>query len=151
MLTFQTEKVMALREEIEPLLEQHWAEIACDKELMKLDPNWEAYAQIEAAGALHCTTVRADGELVGYAIYFVVPNLHYRNVRVADSDIFWLAPAQRKGMTGIKLIKAAEKTLAGLGVGKIIHKVKLHNDVGRVFERMGYTAFERHYWKTVER
>lgn len=148
MLTFQTERLTEVRAEAEPLLRRHWEEIALDRDTVPLDPDWDAYARIEAAGLMHITTARdGTGRLVGYAAYFLAPNLHYRSLHVAETDIFWLSPEHRRGSAGLRLIRAAEEHLKTRGVNKIVSKVKLHHDTGPVFERLGYTAIERIYAK----
>lgn len=150
MLTFQTERLSDVRDEAAPLLRRHWEEIALDREMVLLDPNWDAYARIEAAGLMHITTARDEaGALVGYSAYFVMPNLHYRSLMVAETDIFWLAPEHRRGTAGLRLIRAAEAELKALGVNKIVSKVKIHFDTGPLFERLGYRAIERIYAKTL--
>ena len=45
------------------------------------------------------------------------------------------------------MFKHAETALRGKGVTKVINKVKLHFDVGKIFERMGYLPIERVYAK----
>lgn len=150
MLTFRVEQLEAVRDEAAPLLVQHWREIGLNQDTVPLDPDWDAYARIEAAGLMHITTARdADGRLVGYAAYFLMPNLHYRSLHVAETDIFWLDPEHRKGTAGLRLIRAAEEQLKARGVNKIVSKVKLHFDTGPVFERLGYIAIERIYAKTL--
>ncbi|MCG5241398.1 GNAT family N-acetyltransferase [Azospirillum doebereinerae] len=150
-LTFQTEALADVRDEAAPLLRRHWQEIALDRETVPLDPNWDAYAQIEAAGLMHITTARDEtGALVGYSAYFIAPNLHYQSLVVAETDIFWLAPEHRQGLAGARLIKAAEAALAARGVNKVVSKVKMHFDTGPLFERLGYRAIERIYAKRLE-
>lgn len=149
MITFQFETFADIRAEVEPLLKRHWEEIALNKDSVPLDPDWEKYERINAAGLMHITTARRGGALVGYSAYFVSGNLHYRSLTVAESDIFWLAPEERNGMTGIRLLQAAEEHLKARGVNKIVSKVKLHMDVGHVFTLLGYEPIERVYAKMV--
>jgi GNAT superfamily N-acetyltransferase len=147
MITFQREALRDVRAEVEPLLVRHWHEIALNKDTVPLDPNWDMYFRAEDAGHVCAITARCDGELVGYVNYIIVPNLHYRSLLVADGDIFWLAPEHRKGLIGMKMLRHAEVVLLRLGVNKIVNKVKLHFDIGVLFERMGYTPIERIYAK----
>jgi len=148
-ITFQVEKIKDIKAEALPLLQAHWEEIALNKDSVPLDPDWDGYVNVEAAGLLHIITARDDSKLIGYAAYFITPNLHYRSLREANSDIFYLSPEHRKGLTGLKLMKAAEVELKAIGVNKIINKVKKHFDLGPLFERIGYKAFETHYAKLV--
>lgn len=149
MLTFATERLSDVRAEAEPLLLRHWEEVALNRDTVALDPDWEAYQRVEDAGAFHVTTARQDGALVGYAAYVIAGNLHYRSLRVAECDIFWLAPERRHGMAGARLLKAAEEHLRALGVNKVILKTKLHGglDLGPLFDQLGYGAIERTHAK----
>lgn len=149
MITYQVERLADIKIEVAPLLLRHWEEIALNRDTVPLDPNWDQYLFMDREGYLQITTAREDGKIVGYAAYFIAANLHYRSLVVADSDIFWLAPEKRKGMVGVKLLKAAEEHLKAVGVNKIVNKVKLKHDVGAVFERLGYTPIERLYAKLV--
>jgi GNAT superfamily N-acetyltransferase len=166
-VSFQEERLADVRDEALPLLRRHWDEIALDKDTVPLEPDWERYARLEELGVFKVMTARRSGashgisdpvaggraatprgELVGYASFFVFPNIHYKSLVVADGDIFWVAPEHRDG-TGYRLLKAAEAMLVASGVRKIVNKTKLGHDAGPVFERLGYRAIERVYAKTV--
>jgi hypothetical protein len=162
-LTFQVEKLSAVREEVRPLLLEHWEEIALNKDAVRLNPDWDGYQKLEDGGFLHVTTARFCGQIVGYASYIVSVNLHYRTMLVADGDIFYLAKAQRKGAAGIRLLRAAEAHLIALAVGHggdvdcvyIINKEKEHFRkegraiVGPVLNHLGYKLIEHYYAKRV--
>lgn len=150
MLTYRRETIAAIKDEILPLLDAHWREIALDQDTVKLDPDWATYDVLDQIGALLIVTARHEGTLVGYAVYLISQNIHYKNLRGAENDLYWLDPVYRKGRAGIELFRAAEFLLAGEGVQKVTHKVKLDHDVGRVFERLGYKPIERIYIKTLE-
>ena len=47
---------------------RRWDEIALNKATTPLDPDWNTYLALERAAALHVTTLRRDGELIGYAM-----------------------------------------------------------------------------------
>lgn len=154
-VTFHQEKLSAVKAEAEPLLRRHWEEIAMDRDVVPLDPNWALYGQLEADGMLSITTARdprievrgKDGALIGYVCYIVAPALHYQSLVVADCDIFWLAPEYRGRMLGARLIAESEKPLPAMGANKVVNKVKLTHDAGSMFERLGYKAIERVYTK----
>jgi hypothetical protein len=90
--TLAQERLSEIRHEAMPLLLRHWGEIALNQATTPLDPDWEAYRRLEDAGVLHVTTLRVDGELIGYVSFLVAPNLHYRTVVVATDDVFFLLP-----------------------------------------------------------
>jgi GNAT superfamily N-acetyltransferase len=147
-MKYRTETLAEVIEEITPLLLDHWQEIALNKNTIKLDPHWEVYENLAKMGHLNITTARTDkGELVGYVVYLLQPLLHYKSELSAVGDVFWLRPDHRKGSLGMRLLKVAEEKMRALGCTYIVNKTKLHKDVGRLFERMGYTAIERVYAK----
>ena len=149
-LTFQQETPDTFIADCMDLLIIHWDDVALNKDEVKLNPDWDLYMQLHANGSLHATTARTlAGELVGYCVYMVTRNLNYKDHVWAEGDVFFLHKDYRKGLSGVRLLKAAEAAMVSLGVTKIINKVKLHKDVGVLFERMGYTAVERVYVKGI--
>ena len=146
-MQFATESLYDVMDEVAPLICRHWEHIALDKDTIPLKPDWDVYKNLQDLGKLNITTAREAGELVGYAVYIVAQSLHYSEEVFADADIFWLSPEHRKGTAGMRLFKHAEASLKDSGVTKVFNKVKLHFDVGRVFERMGYQPIERVYAK----
>jgi GNAT superfamily N-acetyltransferase len=147
-LTFQEETFDEFVEDGMDLVIDHWHDVALDKDDIPLDPNWDGYAKIFAAGVGHVMTARTEtGELVGYSVCMMVPHLRYKNVKWAEGDVFFLRHDHRKGRAGMQLLMAAEKMMKALGAEKLYQKVKLHKDVGKVFEHLGYNAIERVYVK----
>jgi GNAT superfamily N-acetyltransferase len=141
-MIFATETLRGTIEEAAPLLERNWAESADDRDQTPLLPDWDRYAALERAGALHVTTARVDGALVGFAAFVLGNSLHSRGLRLATCDTVWLAPEHRKGRAGMRLIRAAEVALAELGVGKAVMSVK-PNGVGALLRRLGYSPVEQ--------
>ena len=140
-----------LIDEMRPLLQRHWQEIALVDAFGPVDIAEDTYRQAEQIGITRVYTARRDdGELVGYAAYFVLPNMHYRTRLMAESDVFFLSPEERRGLAGLRLLQYADKALSAEGVNVIINKVKLSHDCGRLFVRMGYTHFEDHYMRVVQ-
>lgn len=145
----QQETYNQVIDEIKPLLHEHWLEIALNKDTVLLDPDYELYQLLEVKGMLHITTIRDEGKLIGYAIYVISPNIHYKSLKVAESDIFFLKKDYRNMGVGKQLLIHAEKHLVSLGVNKIINRVKLNTDAGYVFEIMGHKPIEKVYSKLV--
>tara|TARA_R110000765_G_scaffold336812_1_gene427132 strand:+ start:303 stop:755 length:453 start_codon:yes stop_codon:yes gene_type:complete len=147
-MDYAQESFLTFMDECEAIIKDHWKHIALDQDSTPLEPDWEKYIAMTELGIVHLTTARTeDGTLAGYAIYLISNALHYKSLEVAEADVFWLGFEHRKGMTGIKMLKCAERDLRKIGVKKIFNKVKLHADVGKIFEFMGYTAVERVYAK----
>lgn len=92
--SFQKEKFSSVILDLQPLLIEHWHEIAVHKDV-PLDIDLASYYGMEAVGLLRAYTVREEGALVGYASIIVAPHLHYKSVRYATSDVFWIKPVVR--------------------------------------------------------
>ena len=137
--------------ECQSLIEMHWDEIALNQEKIKLNPDWDAYHNLELQDKLKIFTAREDGLLVGYFVVIVTPNIHYKDHLFASNDIIYLHPDYRKGMTGVKLIKFAEKCLSEDGVSVMTINTKIHKPFDLILERLGFKCIERVYSKYLGR
>lgn len=147
-ICFQTESLKQFLPEALSLLCGHWSEVGSCPQVHPLDVDTELYAAIEHAGALHITTAREAGtKLVGYAIYFVQRYPHVQQLCMAQSDALYLHPDYRKGFTGLRLLQAAERALAGRGVRNIMQTCTAKKDFGVLLRRMGYINTETVYRK----
>ena len=145
-ITYQEERIGDFLEEVKPLLQKHYEEISASK-AFPLSPDYVAYVQMQSLEMLTCVTCRDDGVLIGYIAYFVKPHLHYLTCKTAVEDLYFIEPEYRKGMTGIKLFKKAEEVLKAKGVQRIIMSCKTNLDHTKIFERLGYRFFEKHFDK----
>ena len=146
-ITYQQEFLVDVESEIIALIELHWQEIALNKDSIKLNPDWEAYAQLEHEGKLKIFTSRSGNNLVGYFVVFVAHNIHYKDHLFGTNDIIYLHPDYRKGFTGIKLIKFAEKSLKQDGVSVLVINTKAHQPFDTVLTFLGFNLIERVYSK----
>lgn len=61
-----------------------------------IQPNWDRYFEMEAAGALSAITVRDDaGVLCGFALCIYYRSLHHAPVQCANVDTFYIEPEHR--------------------------------------------------------
>jgi GNAT superfamily N-acetyltransferase len=147
-VSFQVESLSdLLGGEIEPLWQRHWEELALDREVVPLDPDYQRYRELDAQGALSTVTMRQNGRLVGYSIMLVAAGLHYKSTLEAQMDIFWIMPEARGRFGGVRLFKAVERELRRRGVKRIYAGSKLHNDSSRLFVALGYTPIEAWFSK----
>jgi GNAT superfamily N-acetyltransferase len=146
-IKYQQEFLSGVRGEIEPLLNSHWEEIALNKEKIKLNPDWDAYESFEHQGKLKIFTARDEGQLVGYFVVIVGTNIHYKDHLFASNDIIYLSPNHRKGFTGIKLIKFAEKCLKNDGVSVLTINTKVHQPFDKLMDFLKFRKIERVYSK----
>lgn len=149
LVTFHVEPWSEVYPELEPHWEAHWREVATHQDEIPLSVDWGAYAAFERLGQLHVVTARSAGAVVGYHISFVRPHLHYSTSLTAFTDVYWLHPDFRKGRTGIKLFQHVEQTLRARGVQRMYTGTKLSLDMGRLFERLGWTEIERTFSKVI--
>ena len=136
-------------EKIEPLLEQHYKEIALNKDIIKLNPDWRAYAQLDAINGLRIYTARKDGKLMGYFVVIVSRSLHYKDHLFANNDVIFLTKTARKGLTGMKLVKYAIESLKAEGVTKLHINTKMHQPFDPIMERLGFEEIETVFSKVL--
>ena len=160
MINFQVESVTAILEEVKPLLEEHWREIALYQDQFPLNPNYEKYKALDSMGMVHVVTARvgvmghgssSKGELIGYYISFVMPHLHYQDCIIAINDILFLKKEHRHSRAGYGLIRFAEQELKKIGVHRMIMHIKLDHDISPLLKRMGFTATEWNFEKLLNR
>ena len=84
-LVIQRERSHELWGEIVPLLQAHKDEVSFYPDIA-LDPDVEAYNCAEDHGMLRCYTARRRGALIGYEIFFIKHNMHYRHSVQAVQD-----------------------------------------------------------------
>lgn len=94
--------------------------------------------------------------MVGYMTLIIGPHLHHKAVKSATVDVVYLHPKYRKGWTGVRLVKFAEKGLRKLGVRLFWFTVKAHftNERGRTAEEvlkfLGFDYVEATYAKVLK-
>lgn len=138
-----------LYNEIYPLLEEHWAEIADDTDKIKLHPDTDIYFLLEQQKKLHCLICRLNGKIVGYSVTFLNAHAHYSDKLFAQNDILFIHKDHRKGSLGFKLIRLHEKCMKELGVTAITYHLKPKKDFSKLLERIDYTLFEISYRKYI--
>jgi len=138
MIKFNIEKYSQVNEDIKELIKLHYDEIAVDKDVIPLDPDWDRYKNLCETNVLTIVTARDEGKLVGYSIFFITNHLHYKSTKYANNDLLYLHPDYRRGTTGIKLIKASEKFLLDKKVDKILWHIKFNKDFRILLHRLGY-------------
>lgn len=148
-VTFMVEPWSRCWTEMSALWNEHWQEVALNRDVIPLDPDLAQYAELERTGALHVVVARDRGAIVGYHISIVRAHLHYRRSLSAFTDVYFLRSTHRKGLTGVRLIKAAEATLSARGVQKMFTGTKVSLDMSAIFERLGWTETERLFTKVL--
>lgn len=135
--------------EMMPLLEKHWREISANLDI-PLEVDHDGYQRLEDHNMLRIYAARVDGKLVGYSVYFLKHNLHYKSSFQAVQDVLFIDPEYRKGSLGAKLIKACDVELAQEGVQVVYHHVKAAHNFGPLLERMNYKLVDLIYQKRLD-
>jgi len=135
-VSYQTEAWSAVLPELQPLLVQQWEEIALDRDKIPYDPNWQRYRELEAQGALHVTTARDEGRLVGWYITIVATHPHYQTTLFGFLDIYYVLRPYRRGTVGIGLFAAMEQAMRDRGVVELISIAKFHIPTEPLFDAL---------------
>lgn len=124
----------ALWEEVQPLLESHWHEVAHYADI-PLKPNRDLYQRIDQTGGLRVYTARTAvpagdrGRLIGYLAVFVSHSLHYADHLMANQDVLFVDPLHRGSRCGVDLIRFAHERLREEGVSVLFQHVKHRSDI----------------------
>ena len=103
---YRVERWKHLRAEMLPLLVRHWREVALNHADVPLDIDEAKYADLDEKGQLHIVTARRHGLLIGYHVTIVATHLHYQSTLHGITDVYWVAPECRHGVTAMRLFQA---------------------------------------------
>lgn len=117
---------------------EHYAELALRKDRMQMRPDVRAYEAMEAAGALSILTAREGGQMVGYVLSVIRPHLHYADTLCGFEDAYFLAKSHRRGMTGVRMLRAWEAEMRRRGAKLIFAMTKPWLDMSPIFKRLGF-------------
>jgi GNAT superfamily N-acetyltransferase len=126
--------------EAQRLVAAHWQEVASDRDLRPLDPDWPRYLAMEKAGVVLLLGAFVDGKLVGYALGIVTPDLHSRGLIVYQNDALFLAPSHRRSRLGIRLIEASEEAAEARGARYFIWHAKEGSALERLLRARSYSV-----------
>jgi GNAT superfamily N-acetyltransferase len=148
-IVYDTSSLMAVIDEIKPLILHHWHEVEDAYGFGKPDINYEQYKKLDEAGVMHVVTARKGGKLIGYCVSIVMPHMHYQTRMMAMNDGLFVLPQHRKGSVGTWLIVYAENELRNYGIDVFFCHVKIAHDFGHLLERLGYECIEKNYMKVL--
>jgi GNAT superfamily N-acetyltransferase len=151
-ISYARESIRDLKDEVLPLLQAHWREIAFYPDI-PLNPRWDAYFHAEDSGSLRCYSVRDRGVLIGYAAFFLNPSLHYGGSLQAAQDVIYVDPMYRNGRIGLGLIRHCEHALRAEGCQLLMQHAKADQKhvFGAVLQRLGYDVLDVIYSKRLDR
>lgn len=144
-IVFAVEPWQAIIPELKEHLYAHWREVALDQDEITLDPDWDAYATMDRQGMVHVVTGREEGHLVAYAVVICRRHLHYQQSLSGSVDVYYLAPAHRKGLAGYRLLHFMQQSLRDKGVQRLFSGTKSYKkelDMSPLFTRLGWRHTE---------
>jgi len=138
MTEIRTSNVSEMLANAGELFEEHWDEIALNKQVMILKPDEARYRAMEEAGSLLILAAWEGEDLVGYSVNFIVNHLHYADLRLCSNDLLFITKAKRAGRLGLKLIRETEKRAAEMGARLMLWHAKQDTALAVMMPKMGY-------------
>ena len=78
----------------------------------------------------------------------LIPHLHYKDAGImASTDMYFMLPESRRGMTGFRFVEFIEKSLIARGCKKIYISCKVHQDLQAFWEALGYRFSDKMFTK----
>lgn len=143
MIEIRVGTIAEMREKALELLDEHYAELTLNKEVVVLNVDWERYFYLEKAGVTRVVVAEDAGAIIGYSVFFLHPHIHYKTLNVASNDVLFLRKKYRTSSTaGLRLLKFSEQYLKSIGVSKMTYHIKDSNDFSPILKRMGFLREE---------
>jgi len=150
MITFQVEEFEPFLKDALVIFKQHYLELAEKPHVIPYNPNLKAYYRLYLANKLEIHSIRIDGKLIGYNVWFLMHYLHAKDGLTANSDILYLRPRYRKGLLGYKFLKWSIEAIKNRSPQRILMHVKPSHDYGALLERLGAEEYEKSYMIVME-
>jgi len=145
---FLKESFNKIKVEAKKLFEKHYLEIAHFQDI-ELNIDEESYLAMEKARAIRVFTARdEDYTLLGYAIFIMRYNLHYKDSYQAVQDVIYI-DKDKRGF-GLDFIDWCDEQLKSEGVQVIYHHVKEKHNFGPSLEKLGYELVDLIYARKVD-
>ena len=153
MITYQEEQFNDVIDEIKPLLEEHYHEVAMYKDRIELNPNYDLYEIMNRTGNVHIFTARdseANNALVGYCLTFMQQHPHYKDHVYAVNDIIYVAEPYRHTEVAPEMISRLEKAMLAEGVSVMTFHMKTYKTFETLMDSLGFEQFEYLYSKYIK-
>ncbi len=131
------------------LFQEHYEEIARNKGIMVLKPNWPQYYAVEEAGALFVHVATQADEIIGYSVNFVQHHFHYADLKYCQNDVLFVKNELRGGRVGLRLMKATEKHAKSLGCKLMLWHCKPNTPLNEILPRLNYGTQDIVYSKEI--
>lgn len=146
MVTMQQEQVGKCWDELQPMLEAHWEEVAAFKDDIKLNVDRDAYENREKFGSFVLFTVRDSGKLVGYNAFFLSFHPHYKDHIYAVNDVLFIDPAYRHNGLAVEFVQFCEHELKYVHLADVVtYHMKVYKPFESLMKFCGYGHLEHLY------
>ena len=119
----------------DPLFEEHYEEIARNKQIMKLKPNYHLYEALNSTGWLFIYVAMQDDVCIGYSMNIMMHHLHYADLRIAQNDILFVKKEFRGGRLGLRLLKVTEDHARSEGCKLMLWHAKENTALAKLLPR----------------
>jgi len=131
-LELNFESWATIEDEALVLMEQHHREVGIARPV-EFRPDTAQARVLCAAGALATATVRKDGKLIGYCMWFFSSDLESVGMLIASQGPFFVTQAERKSRAGLLLLDFSIEKFREFGIDNVM----LHHWTGGAGERLG--------------
>tara|TARA_R100000353_G_scaffold19356_1_gene17898 strand:+ start:28 stop:492 length:465 start_codon:yes stop_codon:yes gene_type:complete len=138
MITIKLATVDEMLAQATVLFEEHYEEIARNKQIMKLKPDEKTYHQMEEMRKIFILSAWQDDVLIGYSVNFVTNHLHYADLVIAQNDLLYITKEKRGSRAGLRLIKETENYAASLGCKLMLWHAKENTTLSAILPKMKY-------------
>ena len=133
----------------DPLFEEHYEEIARNKQIMKLKPNYQLYEALNSTGWLFIYVAMRDDVCIGYSMNIMMHHLHYADLRIAQNDILFVKKEFRGGRLGLRLLKVTEDHARSEGCKLMLWHAKENTALAKLLPKLKYGVKEIMYSKEI--
>ena len=133
----------------DPLFEEHYEEIARNKQIMKLKPNYQLYEALNSTGWLYIYVAMRDDVCIGYSMNIMMHHLHYADLRIAQNDILFVKKEFRGGRLGLRLLKVTEDHARSEGCKLMLWHAKENTALAELLPKLKYGVQEIMYSKEI--
>ena len=126
----------------DPLFEEHYEEIARNKQIMKLKPNYQLYEALNSTGWLFIYVAMRDDVCIGYSMNIMMHHLHYADLRIAQNDILFVKKEFRGGRLGLRLLKVTEDHARSEGCKLMLWHAKENTALAELLPKLKYGVQE---------
>lgn len=125
------------------ILMDHWDEIATNKEVMKLSPNWVQYYEMEERDTLRVLAAWHGHEMVGYSVNQIARHLHYSELTFLQNDLIFVTKAHRGTGLGMRLIDETIQLARDQGCEMVTFHAKPGTSLCRLLGGIGFAVHEQ--------